>query len=312
MGAGFEQVTHDLTVDGVAVQIAAIRRDGPKPPLVILHGFGSTKEDYADFVRQAAFDGYGFLAYDAPGSGRTECADLSRISIPFLVQTAQAVLAAEGIERFHLSGHSMGGLTALMLADAEPDRVLSFCDIEGNIAPEDCFLSRQIVEHADPDAQAFFDAFIARAHAAPAWSSALYAASLRHKVRAGAVRGIFTSMVDLSDNAGLMDRFLGLPCRKTFMFGEQNRTLSYLDHIRDNGVHLAEIPHCGHFPDVFEPACHVGRVRGTSEGPLRSASLPFDHTQRNAVSSINPDAVPGKGPGPLAGGCAPAMCISPQ
>ncbi|MDN3685100.1 alpha/beta fold hydrolase [Vibrio sinaloensis] len=50
-------------------------------------------------------------------------------------------------ERFHLVGHSMGGLTALMLAQLIPERVLSFTDIEGNIAPEDCFLSRQIIEY---------------------------------------------------------------------------------------------------------------------------------------------------------------------
>lgn len=248
MRAGFETTTHDLIVEGVAMKIATIRRPGAKPPIVFLHGFGSTKEDYADIVLHQAFDDRGFLAFDAPGCGQTECSDLGAISIPFLVETARAVLEAEGIDRFHLAGHSMGGLTALMLADGEPDRVLSFCDIEGNIAPEDCFLSRQIIEHAEPDPVAFLDAFIARAHAAPAYASALFAASLRHKVRAEAVRGIFTSMVDLSDNAGLMDRFLGLPCRKTFMFGEQNRTLSYLDHIRENGANLAEIPQCGHFP----------------------------------------------------------------
>ncbi|WP_236321862.1 LysR family transcriptional regulator [Pseudomonas canadensis] len=44
-------------------------------------------------------------------------------------------------------------------------------------------------------------------------ASALYSASLRHKVRAGAVRGIFQSMVELSDNADLMGKFLGCPAR---------------------------------------------------------------------------------------------------
>lgn len=55
-------------------------------------------------------------------------------------------------------------------------------------------------------------------------------------------------MVDLSDNADLMTRFLGLPCPTMFMYGDQNSTLSYLAHIEANGVELAEIPQCGHFP----------------------------------------------------------------
>jgi pimeloyl-ACP methyl ester carboxylesterase len=45
----------------------------------------------------------------------------------------------------------MGGLTALLLAHRYPDRVLSFVDIKGNLAPEDCFLSRQIFSFRSGD-----------------------------------------------------------------------------------------------------------------------------------------------------------------
>jgi pimeloyl-ACP methyl ester carboxylesterase len=62
------------------------------------HGFGSTKEDYADFALEPALAGRPFLAYDAPGCGQTWCEDLSKISIPFLVKTAQAVLRKLDIE----------------------------------------------------------------------------------------------------------------------------------------------------------------------------------------------------------------------
>ncbi|MBO9447433.1 alpha/beta hydrolase [Ruegeria sp. R14_0] len=247
------QTMRRLYVDGTEVNVSALRRKGEQAPILFLHGFGSTKEDYADIQRYRDFDQRGILAYDAPGCGRTSCDDLSRVDIPFLVNTALAMLDAEGIDRFHLVGHSMGGLTALMLASAYPDRVLSFCDIEGNIAPEDCFLSRQIHDHPAESPEAFMNDFIERARGAPAWSSPLYAASLAHKVRPEAVRGIFTSMVDLSDNAGLMERFLGLPCPKMFMYGDQNASLSYLPHIAAQGVELAEIPDCGHFPMYANP-----------------------------------------------------------
>ncbi len=198
--------------------------------------------DFYAIWRYPSFSEYPFIAYDAPGCGETECSDLSKISIPFLVDTALAVLEHHQIDKFHLVGHSMGGLTALMLAHHIPHRVLSFTDIEGNIAPEDCFLSRQITQYEHGDANAFFDDVIERTHSTPAYSSPLYAASLRYKVRAGAVKGIFTSMVSLSDNADLMTKFLTLPYPKTFMYGEQNRSLSYLSHIKANGVQLAEIP----------------------------------------------------------------------
>lgn len=237
-----------LTVDGTDVRLSCMSRAGEGLPLVFLHGFGSTKEDYADVAQNPDFAGRPVFAYDAPGCGESWCADLAKISIPFLVGTALAALAAQGIDRFHLVGHSMGGLTSLMLAHQAPGRVASFTDIEGNLAPEDCFLSRQIFLHPQENAEQFLEDFIARNWAAQFYSSQLYATSVRYKVRAGAVRGIFESMVQLSDNADLMATFLNLPMPRMFMYGEQNRSLSYLPHLAARGVQLAEIPRSGHFP----------------------------------------------------------------
>jgi pimeloyl-ACP methyl ester carboxylesterase len=238
---------------GSPCDIAAIGRDGPKEPIMFLHGFGSTKEDYADIALDPRFDGHPFLAYDAPGCGESILSDLSLISIPRLVDTALQLADWQCFRRVHLVGHSMGGLTALQLAIRSPERVLSFSNIEGNIAPEDCFLSRQVDLYPDEDPDVFFNNFIDRVRHSPARSSALYAASLRYKVRSGAVRPIFRSMVDLSDNGDLMARFLGLPFTRMFMYGNENRSLSYLGYFRENGIPLVEIPACGHFPMYSNP-----------------------------------------------------------
>jgi pimeloyl-ACP methyl ester carboxylesterase len=257
------QVTYgqvDLRVGGVDLKVATAGRVGSLAPVVFLHGFGSTKEDYLDIASQRAFTGRPFLAYDAPGCGETCCEDLPGISIPFLVKTAQAVLDHAGIRRFHLVGHSMGGLTALLLAHQEPDRVLSFTDIEGNLGPEDCFLSRQILTHPRDDDVGFLDDFAERARRSCSSSSALFAASLRHKVHARAVRGIFQSMVDLSDHGDLMAKFLTLPCPRMFMYGEENSALSYLPKLAACGVELAEIPHSGHWPMYANPVAMWERI----------------------------------------------------
>lgn len=152
----------ELTIEGVELNVATIHRTRELPTIVFLHGFGSTKEDYADIVLNTNFSGYSFLAYDAPGCGETLCSDLSKISIPFLVQTVIKVLDHFEIQQFHLVGHSMGGLTALILAHENSHRILSFTDIEGNIAPEDCFLSRQIFDFPQENDEQFFKEFINR------------------------------------------------------------------------------------------------------------------------------------------------------
>lgn len=248
-----ERFTLPLTVGATRVEVAGLHRDGTGTPLVFLHGFGSTKEDYADVIQQPRLAGRPVLAYDAPGCGASTCADLRAVSILFLVSVAEQVLEARQIDRFHIVGHSMGGLTALLLADAHPGRVASFTNIEGNVAPEDCFLSRQILTHAHDDPDEFLVRFAERVGGSRFYGGALYASSLPHKVRAGAVRAIFESMVDLSDHGKLLDRFLALPAPKTFMYGEQNNTLSYLPALAEGGVELAEIEHCAHFPMYSNP-----------------------------------------------------------
>ena len=250
----------DLDLGGVALRIAAMRREGSLPPLLLLHGFGSTKEDYADLARHPLFAERGLIAYDAPGFGETHCEDLAALSIPFLRQSAEAVLRHYDVTGFHLAGHSMGGLTALMLAAEAKERVISFADIEGNLAPEDCFLSRQILEFPDEDPEAFLAAFAARAWQAPSRSHQLYAAGLQHKVRAEAVAPIFRSMLALSDEESLLERFVGLPCAKMFVYGEENRGLSYLGGLLRRGVQLAEIPESGHWPMYANPPALWARM----------------------------------------------------
>lgn len=250
----------ELEIDGVALRIAVLRRSGSRPPLFCLHGFGSTKEDYADLACDPQFAGRALLAYDAPGCGESDCDDLSALSVPFLRRTAEMVLQHYGVTRYHLLGHSMGGLTALLLAQAAGDAVLSFSNIEGNVAPEDCFLSRQILEHPVEDPQAFLSDFALRAWNSPDFSHPLFAAGLAHKVRAEAVAPIFRSMVALSDGDELMTIFTGLACPRMFVYGASNRGLSYLGRLLRNGVQLAEIPRSGHWPMYANPTALWDRL----------------------------------------------------
>jgi pimeloyl-ACP methyl ester carboxylesterase len=280
---GWNHDVLDLDVDSGSLRLDTLVRTGEQAPVLFLHGFGSTKEDYADFVRLPELEAHPFVAYDAPGFGRSVISDPSLVSIPFLVDVAEAVLDRLGIEEYHVVGHSMGGLTALMLADRAPHRVLSFVNIEGNVAPEDCFLSRQILTHPADDPAAFLEAFAARTHSSAESSSALYASNVQSKVDPRVVRGVFESMVHLSDHGDLLTRFISMPCPRIFMYGEQNASLTYLPTLRAHGVDLAEIAFSGHWPMYSNPvamwteivdfhARHFSRRTSHAEGrsPVRS------------------------------------------
>ncbi|KAK7443697.1 hypothetical protein Landi51_09045 [Colletotrichum acutatum] len=242
-----------LVINSINLSISTVRRDGPLDPVLFLHGFGSTKEDFTDVIHHAPLSDYPLLAYDAPGSGTSTSSDYSAISIPFLVAVAEAVLDAHKIKRFHLVGHSMGGLTGLLLAQRNPGAVLSFTNIKGNLAPEDCFLSRQILDFPANDTEMFIASFIERTRRSADYGNGMYAASLRSKVRPEVVRPTFESMVHYTDTGDLLKVFEGLPCPKNFMFGTSYKKLSYLSQISQAGVELAEIPNSGHFVIYTNP-----------------------------------------------------------
>ncbi|KAL6834433.1 Alpha/Beta hydrolase protein [Trichoderma camerunense] len=218
-------VTHErlrLEIDGTSIDLALFRRLGNSTsiPILFLHGWGSSKEDYVDIRFHAGFSGQSFLAYDAPGCGESWCEDLSKVNINFLVKTTEAVLHHFQILEFHI-------------------KIASSAD-------------RYIDWHSE-DMDEFLNEFILRCRQSPFYSAALYAASIRQRVQVGAIRGIFESMVRLSDSGSLLAKFLALPFTKAFMFGEQHASLSYLPKLEAAGVELVEIPSAGHFPMYSNP-----------------------------------------------------------
>ncbi|MFP4005030.1 MAG: alpha/beta fold hydrolase [Alphaproteobacteria bacterium] len=270
--SGMECDRIEVTIGGVQTRIGTRVREGRRPALLLLHGFGATKEDYADLAHHPRFRNRMIVTYDAPGHGDSECTDFSALSIAFLRAVAERVIKHFRLSRFHLAGHSMGGLTALMLGQKSPDALLSFTNIEGNLTREDCFLSRQIHTYPHENADAFFSAFIQRVRHSPGWSHALYARGLRGKVHAGAIAPLFRSIVELSDNGALLERFVELSCPRMFVYGRENRHLSYLGALQRHGIRLAEIPCSGHFPMYSNPqalwSC-IGEFLDRVEGERR-------------------------------------------
>ena len=97
---------------------------GGRTPIVFLHGVGSDKS-----VWRPQLDHFGkarrALALDYPGYGESELVpDASRDDYAAAILAAMDAL---GIERTHICGLSLGGVIAIALHAAAPDRCASLC-----------------------------------------------------------------------------------------------------------------------------------------------------------------------------------------
>lgn len=112
-----------LSVNGAEVFVATGGRefDKSQPTVVFLHGAGFDHSTWALHTRWFAHHGFGVLAPDLPGHGRSAGPSLS--SIADMADWTAALLHAAGAEKAHLIGHSMGSLISLETAARHPDKV---------------------------------------------------------------------------------------------------------------------------------------------------------------------------------------------
>ena len=99
-------------------------RTGNGPPLVLIHGLGSARTVWKRIIGALA-SSFDVVAVDLPGHGRTRWVAGTPMHPPALARHVLETLDACGIERAHLVGNSLGGWTALEMAGAAPQRVMS-------------------------------------------------------------------------------------------------------------------------------------------------------------------------------------------
>src|SRR3954469_12938976 len=112
-----------LSVNGLQIFVATGGRefDLSQPTIVLLHGAGFDHTTWALHSRWFAHHGYGVLAPDLPGHGRSAGAPLSTIAE--MADWTASLLDAAGIAKTSLVGHSMGSLISLETAARPPAKV---------------------------------------------------------------------------------------------------------------------------------------------------------------------------------------------
>lgn len=121
-----------VTADGIGLEATVA---GSGPALLLVHGFGGAKEDFADHVPALARD-HTVVTFDLRGHGDSDQPeDPAAYSLERLADDILAVADHFGFTGFRLLGHSMGGMVARKVVLTAPDRVEALVMMDSTPGP---------------------------------------------------------------------------------------------------------------------------------------------------------------------------------
>ncbi len=120
--ADLDRKVVDLDGDAIAY-LEGPRRSGQQT-MVMLHGFGASKENWLRFAGYLS-DRYHVLALDLSGHGENPRYLERSYSVDAQVAFVRRVLEALKVEQAHFVGNSMGGAISSLYAATHPQKVLS-------------------------------------------------------------------------------------------------------------------------------------------------------------------------------------------
>jgi pimeloyl-ACP methyl ester carboxylesterase len=222
-------------------------RPGRGPAILYIHGLGCSKSDFMEMAAVSELQQFRLISADHPGCGDSPYDDTYALNIDGIVNLIENFVNNLELDRFLLVGGSLGGLVGLLYAERNPSRVAGFVNVEGNLAPEDCMFSRNVIPHRYPHFEKTIFPQIKQALSARKGRGFAQHLQVLAKASPRAYYDAAFQTVKYSDEGGLLERFLNLPIPKYFLHGSENRHLAYLPQLRDSDCTVIEIPNADHF-----------------------------------------------------------------
>jgi len=250
------------TVNGVSINFEI---DGPDsaPWLILSNSLLTNLHMWDDQVAELARS-FRVLRYDQRGHGGTQATE-GDYSFDLLVGDIMALIDMLGIQRAHFCGLSMGGMTALFLAQRHPqrfDRIIA-CDCGPASTPASAQQWKERIDVAAKDGMAaLVEPTITR------WFPPDFVATkapvldkVRGMIRSTPFAGFRGCAMALS-NYDLRGGLAGIDRRTLLIVGTKDATLAGIRQIKEAvpGSALVELEGAGHIANVEQPAAFTRAV----------------------------------------------------
>jgi pimeloyl-ACP methyl ester carboxylesterase len=259
--------TMNVALRGRDIRLSYFDRPGDQGAIFYVHGLGCSKADFLEMTEDPCLHSCRLIAYDHPGCGDSPYDPAHPLNIDDLAELVHSFTTALGLSNFLLVGGSMGGLVALLYAERHVSKITGFVNVEGNLAPEDCMFSRQTAAH---DYSQFENEIFPKIKGGLAAPHTTVGTKRHLQVLQRAVPHAYhdysPQIVHYSDHGNLLERFVSLPVPRYFVYGSENRHLSYIPQLRQLDCEVIEIPNANHFLFYDNPSAFAALLAGIASG----------------------------------------------
>lgn len=206
-------------------------------------------KNYWEACKSNALQNHTLICFDNPGTGNSTYYDNFPLDVDDLTAITALFIDALSIDGFILCGTSMGGLTTLLyLRNAEPDKVKAYINIEGNLMPEDCMFSSKVVTFdLDTFASHIFPQTIIDMKATGNTGYHIIANNLELNTNIIAYYNYSFQTVKYSATGELLQQFISMDIPRIFIYGSENKRLTYIPVLINNSMNVKEISNSNHF-----------------------------------------------------------------
>ena len=233
---------------GKRIALPYFLRPGSGPAILFVHGLGGCKENFYLALQSLELADCTLVSFDQPGTGCAEFDPELNLDVTSLAEISHLVATKLLPGPYFLAGASMGGLIGLLqLRRYGVGRIQGFINIEGNLCSEDCMFSRRVIEHKLENFEPVYSQVSDELAASSNTGDRMIAVNLNMNVDIRGYHRYSFETVRETDSGKLLPEFLALPIPRLFLYGDENRSLSYLSELNSSEVEVQEVPESGHF-----------------------------------------------------------------
>jgi pimeloyl-ACP methyl ester carboxylesterase len=241
--------TVELLYKGKAFNIEYFFREGRKETILFIHGLGGAKENYWESCKSDPLAEYTLICFDNPGTGNSTYYEDFPLDVDDLAQITSLFIEQLNLTKFILCGTSMGGLTTLLyLRNGGLAKVKAYINIEGNLTPEDCMFSSKVITYDyDTFKDQIFSKIIVDMKNNGNTGYHIIANNLQLNTNIKSYYNYSFQTVKYSATGELLNQYLAMEIPRVFIYGAENRSLSYIPKLLQSGMNVKEISGSNHF-----------------------------------------------------------------